>query len=121
MKKISFLAFGILGCLYSFAQIDIGLKEGLSLNTIAGGTSYSYSVGFVGGVLAKISFKDKMYIQPEILYSVKGAHFPSMGFGGPASTGVHSAGILSLNYIAVPLLFGYDPDDKISIRLGPEF
>ena len=121
MKKLILLIFAVPGGLYSFGQVDIGLKEGLSINTITEGFSYSYSIGFNAGVLAKIPLKNKMYIQPEILYSVKGEHFPSLGFGGPASTGFHSAGTLNLNYLAVPLLFGYRLVDKISIVAGPEF
>lgn len=52
-------------------------------------------------------------IRPELLYSSKGFAFNA--------TGTSNKGSLKLNYISVPILFGYRPDSKSEIFLGPEF
>jgi outer membrane protein with beta-barrel domain len=111
MKRSTLLALAILIYSHSFAQVNFGVKGGVTLNSIAQ-SSYSSSIGYNAGVLANISINPKLFFQPEAQYSVKGEHTPS--------NGSYSAGTLRLNYLAIPLLLGYHPINKLSIVLGPE-
>lgn len=98
MKTI-FLSLGLLAGVSVAAQAQsakFGVKAGASLTGFTGsdadGTKYKF--GFNGGVLANFGFSDMISIQPEVLYSMKGAKDDG-----------NSDLRLNLNYIDVPVLF----------------
>jgi opacity protein-like surface antigen len=99
----------------SFGQINFGIKAGVNLSNTKniGSPDSKTKLGFNGGILAEIELSKKLIIQPEILYSGKGHKFPKTTFNG--------GGTLNLNYVSIPLLGGFRPNDKLSILLGPEF
>lgn len=70
-------------------------------------------MGWNAGALAVIPVQNDLFIRPEVLYSSKGFAFSAIG--------TSRAGSLRLNYIAVPVLFGYRLNSKSEILLGPEF
>jgi hypothetical protein len=97
MKKL-ILSIGLLAGVSAAAQaqgIKYGVKAGGSLTTVTGSDvdGAKNKFGFNGGVLANFGFNDMISIQPEVLYSMKGAK----------QDGSDDARI-NLNYIDVPVL-----------------
>lgn len=96
MQKV-LLSLGLLASISFAAQaqsIKYGVKAGASLTTLTGSDSdgAKNKFGFNGGVLANFGINDLFSIQPEVLYSMKGAKVDG--------TDAH----LNLNYIDVPVL-----------------
>ncbi len=115
MKRIFLIGLNFLFLRSSYAQIEFGLKGGLNLATVRyiNPDNSKARVGWNAGVLAEIPFQDNLLIRPELLYSSKGFAF--------SATQTGNEGSLKLNYISVPVLFGYRPNNKSKILLGPEF
>lgn len=96
MQKV-LLSLGLLAGVSFAAQaqgVKFGVKAGASLTTLTGSDSdgAKNKFGFNGGVLANFGFNDMISIQPEVLYSMKGAKVD----GTDAR--------LNINYIDVPVL-----------------
>lgn len=100
---------------FCFSQTWFGLKGGVNLATVRyiNADNSKARVGWNAGALAEIPVKDNILIRPELLYSSKGFGFNAMGTA--------SKGIVKLNYITVPVLFGYRPTAKSELLAGPEF
>ena len=111
-KFILFVAF-FLSYIISFSQVRLGLKGGLNFATVKyiNVDNSKARVGWNAGALAEIPVQDNLLIRPEVLYSSKGFAFSAVG--------TSSSGSVKLNYITVPVLFGYR--FKSSILAGPEF
>jgi hypothetical protein len=97
MKKI--LAAAVLALLLtsmSNAQIKYGAKAGLNFSTFGGDDSGSpdSKVGVVLGGVAQYQFSNMFVLQPELLFSMKGAKYEG---GGVKQT-------FSFNYIEVPVM-----------------
>jgi hypothetical protein len=65
------------------------------------------------GAFAEIIFNDLFSVQPELLYSVKGAHFDLVGPKDPKSSYV-------LKYLSLPIVGKYYVSENFSIELGPQ-
>lgn len=96
-------------------QVQFGVKGGLNLSTVAyiNTENSKARLGWNAGALFEIPIQEDLFIRPEVLYSSKGFAYNATGFANPGS--------LRLNYIAVPVLFGYHPSNKTSLLFGPEF
>lgn len=100
MKKSFFLtlilSLFLLGFNNSNAQIKFGAKAGLNISNVSGDDAGSpdSKVGLVLGGLIQYQFAKMFGLQPELLFSMKGA---SEEGGGVKSD-------LSLNYIELPIL-----------------
>lgn len=97
MKKL-ILSLGLLAGVSVAAQaqtgVRFGLKAGASLTSVTGEDSEGFAnkFGFHGGVVANFAFNDMISIQPEVLYSMKGAKIDG------------TSGRFNVNYIDVPVL-----------------
>lgn len=114
MKRIILLLLVSSFYLISSSQTSLGVKGGLNIAKTKNLTTspqerYSFHAGF--NIQQAIS--NKIFFQPELLYSSKGYSF--------TSDFASSDGANRLNYLSIPVLFGYRVDDKLSILLGPEF
>jgi Outer membrane protein beta-barrel domain len=115
MKKYCFLLVVIaLGSAPAWAQVDIGVKAGMNVSTVKykNADPNTASIGFNAGALAQITVTKGFFIRPELLYSVKGYQFATMGGGGK--------GTLNLSYINIPLLAGFPVGDQFQFLAGPE-
>ncbi len=116
MKKlIAFLVLGLLLIPLANGQVKVGVKGGLNLADIHGyGTPKGLSprIAFHTGIISEVAIKGKIFIRPELLYSLKGLHFPARPYTGK--------GNVSLHYINLPLLVGYRVIEKGSVMFGPE-
>lgn len=111
MKKV-FLSLGLLAGISATAsaQATFGLKAGGSLTDFTGAdvTGTSNKFGFHGGLVANLAFGDALSVQPEVLYSMKGA-------ASSANTKVKT----NLNYIDIPVLLQYNADG-LFFEAGPQ-
>ncbi len=86
-----------------------GLKAGVSLTNFTGRGvgNNDYKVGFNGGVFGNFAVSDALAIQPELLYSMKGAKYSITG------------NKQNLHYIDVPVLAHIDANG-LFFELGPQ-
>ena len=120
-KKLILLlvAAGLAGTAHA-QSIKYGVKAGASLTSFTGGVDdgTDYKFGFHAGVMANFAINDMFSIQPELLYSQKGAKtedaFLSAG-GLPTRTTVKA----KLNYIDVPILAHINAGG-LFFELGPQ-
>ena len=81
------------------AQVNFGLRAGLNVSTFAGDDAdgSEAKLGFVGGGYMNYAFSPTLSIQPEVLYSQKGAEATEEG----------TTISFRVGYIDVPLLLKY--------------
>ena len=103
MHKIV-LSLALLAGLAQNAQAQhsrIGFKAGVALANFVGAdvsSTSSTKTGFCGGLLFDLGINDRLSIQPELLYSMKGVKDELRGSGGTVS------GSQTLHYVDVPIL-----------------
>ncbi|UOQ97520.1 PorT family protein [Hymenobacter sp. 5317J-9] len=92
------------------AQATFGVKAGASLTTLGGpdASGFSNKVGLNAGVLANLAFGDALSLQPEVLFSMKGA-----------ADSNNSKNKINLNYIDVPVMLQYNADG-LFFEAGPQ-
>src|SRR5687768_13512918 len=110
MRKI-FLAILLLFLFkVNHAQINYGLKAGANLARMADEfTDYKPGIGYFGGAFAEFGISKKLFIRPELLYSVE-SFKQEFGRSGTLNT--------AISYFNVPLLIGFRPVDKLKILGG---
>ncbi len=128
MKKAinSYLAIGLLTAGISLIQtsdataqsrVRAGLKGGFNASSLfyenANANDRKERYGFHGGVYAQIPAGDFFAIQPELLYSTKGAsaNYNVLGFQGRNS--------FRLNYAELPVLATFKLGNTAEIQAGP--
>lgn len=72
----------------------------------------NWRIGFNAGAFMRAPLSSRLYLQPELQYSLKGY--------GIKATPYQPEGTNSLHYVAVPLLAGYTLNKKLSLVAGPE-
>lgn len=97
------------------AQIYTGVKAGGGIATEKWKDADAYPARAVwyGGLLLHIDINDKLFVQPELLYSLRGYKRNADALGNAAAT-------VGYGYLSVPLLAGFKPVKNLSILLGPE-
>ena len=114
MKKLITSLTALLLLNISFAQIHFGFKSGLNLANVQNeGHDNKARPGLYAGALAQIDLQNKLFIKPELFYSIKGYRSPATQFSGEAT--------VSLNYINLAALAGYHATNDLSLFIGPEF
>jgi len=121
-KSFILTAAALLVCLSASAQIDFGLKGGISANWIPKtfvGNAYSVvpQPAFYGGFTGEYELADSFILQGEVIYAGKGH---SHNFY--TETGEKHGYRAQLHYVQVPAYFGYKIEDvNASVMFGPEF
>jgi hypothetical protein len=114
IRKITFLTILLFTAGFpALSQLKLGVKGGLNLATISfdkDRTTNNLRAGFNAGMLAESKVRERLYVRPELLYSLKGWSFSKLARGGR----------VSLHYLNLPLLIGYKPAKNITLLLGPE-
>lgn len=98
------------------AQMDeagVGIKGGLNLTNlyIDDIDDENIGVGFQVGVVGKIPFTEVIALQPELLYTQKGAT--------AVIEAIDQEIAFNLNYIQLPVLFNFNAGDVFNIHAGP--
>ena len=95
-------------------DVSLGLKAGGTLSNLTGADASNYSYtsiyGFHAGVFANIGLSNMVALQPELLYSQKGAKYPAL-LGDDI--------IRRLQYIDVPVLLHINADG-LFFEAGPQ-
>ncbi len=107
MKKLILLAavavFGL-----SNAQ-TFGLKAGANVSNVSNSDDSKSKFGFYGGVFFNAPLAESFNIQPEVLYSGKGAKADGADIS------------VNMDYISVPVMFQYMATPQFYLEAGPEF
>jgi hypothetical protein len=127
MKK-TILSLAILAGAASVAHaqtgIKVGLKGGFNGSTFSGADSkgYEYKAGFAACAFVNFAASDKFSIQPEFLYSQKGASKDNESYTGNGTT-VNATGKDTFGYLDIPIMLRYNlgEDGKgFFIEAGPQ-
>lgn len=114
---------------YLIAQEEIryGLKGGLNISTINSSvdnvTDFEPIKEFSFGAFMVYKMSQKFYLQPEILYTIKGATSEISIMGYDASGNqlgyVNLESELNLSYIQIPVIAKYKDYNQIGLYIGP--
>jgi hypothetical protein len=108
MKKILLTSFLSILSLVGFSQT--GIKGGLNLATIGGDASgVDSKADFHIGLFFLTKKSETFGIQPEIIYSRQGAQASG-----------NSSVKINYDYLNVPVMFNYYPEEKFFIQGGPQ-
>lgn len=99
-----------------FGQPSVSIRAGANVSSIHFKTEnkpkYSPKIGYQGSVSFEFNVNEKLFLRPEIGYTLKG--------GRLKDTMYNSTGTLDLHYINIPLLFGYRLMHGLSVYTGTE-
>ena len=103
-------------------SMEWGLKAGGNYFKV-GGRSFdnTYNLSFSGGAYAEINYTKSFSIQPEILFNQVLAKTSQEFNGIYSGYGPVSNQLVSVDYIAVPILLVYKPIPLLSILVGPQY
>ncbi|SEC31129.1 Outer membrane protein beta-barrel domain-containing protein [Tenacibaculum sp. MAR_2009_124] len=104
-------------CMIAFATVNaqdvkFGVKAGLNVSTIRldymgqDDPDIGSRLGFHGGITLEAKLSDSFSIQPEVLYTQRGAKIEDATF--------------KVDYISLPVMAKYYPIKGLSLEVGPE-
>lgn len=95
----------------SFAQAGFGIKGGGNLTSVNVDNSETM-VGYHLGGFWRIPLGSDMFVQPELLYSVKGSNLPDFFYSEDLE--------FRMNYLSLPVMLGIQAGDRWAFSFGPE-
>jgi len=103
-------------------SVHLGIKGGANINKLSGQSfSDKYTFGYHIGGFIELGIGNKLYIQPEVLFSqVKQDTSSQFRVTYNSILGSTQSKIL-LNYINIPVLLGYKVSDILTIQAGPQY
>lgn len=112
-KLLLILSFLLISC-FGYSQVSFGVKSGINIATTKNLLEFPKNrIGWYAGGTAIIPLYKKFFLQPELIFSSKGERTDKI-------TGAQDKSVTRLNYLNVPILFGYKIDGKTLFVLGPE-
>ena len=130
MKK-TFLLLALGATTFALAQstetkgspISFGVKAGGNYTLLNASHAIDNKFAYYVGGFAKVKLSDKLFLQPEIVYSLEGGKtngiYYSVGANGQDYKINHER--VNLNYINVPIMLQYKATDKFYLEAGPQF
>lgn len=108
--------------LVSAQDSRLGIKGGVNFSNLVGGDEEDINdenilTSFHVGIFTQVGVSDVFFIQPELLYSRKGAE-ASLSTFGPGS-GNRQDVKFKLDYIELPVMFKFQILETISLEAGP--
>lgn len=126
MKKLLLLAvFTVVGFASTQAQeVKFGVKAGVNFATIVGDDveEADMKTGLHIGGFAEIMLSERFSLQPELLYSMKGAkseYSETVTVMGQTYTAEEKE-TLKLNYISLPIMAKFYISDAFTVHAGPQ-
>lgn len=115
MKKIAILVAicAVSFSAYSQSKVELGVKGGVNFSSLSGdqtGVEYNSRTGFHFGAYGLIKVLN-LGIQPEILYSTRGASFD----------GLNKDFTQDLTYLDFPIMFKLYSVAGLNLQVGPQF
>ena len=120
-RKILSLAIILsLGSSAIFAQsLHLGIKGGADINKLTGKSfKDQFSFGYHVGGFAEIGLTSRFGIQPEVLFSQVNVD-TSNNFSSVYD--FNNTKQIKLQYLKIPLLFNYKPNNFVALQLGPQY
>lgn len=119
MKKVVLITLlAVLGISFAFGQSIYGLCGGLNLSNYSGDPDMDSKIGFHGGMIMQYHMHPMLILQPELLYTQRGAQDEFTVLG--VKTEIKQ----TLHYIELPIMVKLDLGEgnlKFQPYLGPEF
>jgi opacity protein-like surface antigen len=113
MKRILSVFLIVFSSYASQAQVQYGAEAGLNLaNVYNEGANHKARLGFRLGGFVQAPLTQGWVLRPGLQYSLKGFRAPATQFSNEA--------IVSLHYVTLPLLLGFQPAQNLTILFGPE-
>jgi hypothetical protein len=126
MIFLMILSFVFIGTLSAQGNLGFGIKGGLNmakLNVEDADVDMDegFKLGPTFGGFVTYNLNDKLAIQPEILYTAKGGsyEYSESMMGGGYDVLWDSNSELKMNWLDIPILVAFKPNDKIRIFAGP--
>lgn len=118
------LLAGVAGAANAQTGIKYGLKGGFNGATYAGADSkgVEYKAGFAAGGFLNFGLSDNFSIQPELLYSQKGASRDNVSYQSGSST-LNGTQKITLGYLDVPIMFRFNLGEEgkgFFVEAGPQ-
>ncbi len=136
MKKLFFsTSMIIIAAISAKAQVQYGIKGGMNVSNIFGAHSatddgdifdnenplvYSTRIGYYGGAFANIPVKGIFSLQPEIIYSLQGAHYKQTVTDPNTFETITYSGNQNLSYLQVPIMAKFTFNKKFFAQTGPQ-
>src|SRR4030095_7943232 len=121
MKNIKTILLITGFCLFAMvglAQPRATLKAGLNYSSLKGYEG-DRRLSLHAGIAVQVPLNKSWWIQPEILYSGEGQHYTFTT--GEGETAVEQKGVITLSYVALPVMLRYLPAEKFYLEAGPQF
>ncbi|MFZ1288453.1 MAG: porin family protein, partial [Melioribacteraceae bacterium] len=100
-------------------KLCFGFKAGLNYSNVYDSEGEEFdsdaTIGFVVGGFLTIPIGDYLGVHPEILFSQKGFNATGKILGAKYEIS------RTTNYIDIPILFAFKPNEHLSILLGPQY
>ena len=130
MKKIMIflmiLSFVFIGTLSAQGNLGFGVKGGLNMAKLSFedtdvDVDKGFKLGPTFGGFVTYNLYDKLAIQPEFLYTVKGGsyEYSESAIGGGYDVLWAGNTEFKMNWLEIPILVVFNPNDKIKIFAGP--
>lgn len=115
MRKILLLLCTLCFLHLGYAQSSNGLKAGLNAATVTTPQedNKAWRAGFYAGAFVRVPLSGTVFLQPELLYSLKGY--------GIKAAATYPKGVTNFHYLTLPLLAGIAVSDDLSLMAGAEF
>lgn len=132
MKKLLLLFFVVASFQIIVAQnVTYGVKAGTNISSYVtnyGPFDYKYKIGFQVGGFVKVPLADRIFLQPELLYSLQGARFDLYllqltnvpGTDNPLFADGSSTGRVNESTMVLPIMFKYYFTNQFNVELGPQ-
>lgn len=121
MKKVILTVFALTTFGIASAQVKFGAKAGLNVATITGDVSddVTMKIGAHVGGFVKIGLMDKLFLQPELLFSMQGAKTEDYwSYGGGEFE--REENNYNLSYINIPIMGRYYIVKGFNVEFGPQ-
>lgn len=97
------------------SKIRFGLKAGINISNIyenSTGFENNSKLGFMIGGLVQIPVSKKLFIQPELLYSMQGSN---------ATIPEEETKLnMKMSYLNIPIMFKYNVYNRLFVEVGPQ-
>ena len=119
-SKLFILVLTGLLCVTAFSQgFKFGFKGGANINKLTGKSfNEQFSFGYHLGGYMEIGITKKWAIQPEVLFNQSNVD-TSGSFS--AIYQFNKVNNIKLQYLSIPLLLNYRPNNTITLQVGPQY